>query len=645
MSGDVIWRPGPELRSRSRLQRFLDANGLADVAALNARAAEDVEWFWRAAVEDVGIHFDRPFDRVVDLSQGKEWATWWRGGLMNIAASCIDRHLAGRGGDPAVIWEGEPGDTRTLTFAELDREVSRLAAGLRSLGVEEQDRIGLFLPMLPETAVALLACARIGAIVIPLFSGFGPEAIKSRLEDGGARVLLCADGFHRKGRVVPMKEVADQAVARCPTVEHVVVLRRVGREIPMQAGRDVDWTELVTGRPERVANVPLDPETPLMILYTSGTTGRPKGTLHVHGGFPIKAAQDMAHCFDLEAEDRLFWFSDIGWMMGPWLIYGTLALGAAAFLYEGAPDTPGPDRLWRMVEDHRLTVLGVAPTLVRGLMGAGEEPVRSHDRSSLRVLAGTGEPWNPDPFLWFFHVVGEGRLPIINYSGGTEASGGILSGNTLSPLRPCSFAGPSPGMAADVVDDEGRQVRGEVGELVIRQPWPGMTRGFWGDRERYVETYWSRFPGLWAHGDWACVAGDGLWYVLGRSDDTIKVAGKRLGPAEVESVLVAQPGVAEAAAVGVPDEMKGEAVVCFAVLRAGAESGPEKAEELRQAVGRALGRALQPKVVHLVPDLPRTRNAKILRRVIRSVYLDQNPGDLTSLENPTSLDQIRATRG
>jgi acetyl-CoA synthetase len=540
---------------------------------------------------------------------------------MNIVASCLDQHLeAGAADRPAVVWEGEPGEVRRLTYGELDREVSRLAAGLRSLGVEQGDRVGVFMPLVPETAIALLACARIGAVFIPLFSGYGAEAIASRLQDGEARVLLCADGFYRRGHEVPMKETADAALASSPSVEHLVVLARTGRDVPWQPGRDVRWEDLVEGRDEHIPNVELDPEAPLMVIYTSGTTGKAKGALHVHGGFPVKTAQDLAHGFDMGPDDLLFWITDIGWMMGPWLIFGSLILGGAMLLYEGTPDTPGPDRLWRMVAEHRVTMLGVSPTLVR-------------------------EPWNPEPFDWFFSRIGGGRLPVINYSGGTEISGGIIGGNVLSPLRACSFAGPNPGMAADVVDDAGQSVRGQVGELVIRQPWPGMTRGFWRDPDRYLATYWERFPGIWVHGDWALIAEDGLWYILGRSDDTIKVAGKRLGPAEVESVLVEHPSVVEAAAVGIPDELKGESVACFVVLLPGAEADAGLTGDLSDRVATALGKPLRPSSVHVVPDLPRTRNAKILRRVVRAVYLGQEPGDLSSLENPAALDAIGAARG
>jgi len=644
--GDVLWEPSQEVIERSRLKRFMDRYGIGDVQELQRRSTTDLEWFWDATVKDLGIRFQEPYERVVDLSDGIEWARWFTGARMNIVASCLDRWVDGPSSDkPAVIWEGEPGEVRRLSYRELDVEVCRLACGLRQLGIGQGDRVGVFMPLVPETAVALLACAKLGAITLPLFSGYGAAAIANRLNDGQAKVMLCADGFYRRGQVVGMKETADQALAESPTVENLVMLRRVGREVPWTHGRDHEWSELVRGQPGRLETEAFDPETPVLLIYTSGTTGRPKGAVHVHGGFPIKTAQDMAHGFDVQADDVVFWFTDIGWMMGPWLIFGSLILGATMVLYEGTPDTPGPDRLWRIVADHKVSILGVSPTLVRGLMSAGAEHPQRHDLSSLRVLGGTGEPWNPEPFNWYFTQVGKGRLPVINYSGGTEIAGGILCGNVLSRLRPCSFAGPLPGIAADVLDDQGRSVRGEVGELAIRQPWPGMTRGFWGSRERYLETYWSRFPGVWVHGDWAYVADDGLWYVLGRSDDTIKVAGKRLGPAEVESVLVANPLVAESAAIGVPDELKGEALVCFVVLRAGHDGTPELAAQLKDEVAAALGRPLRPKSVSFVSDLPRTRNAKILRRVVKAVYLGQEPGDLTSLENPAALEAIRAARG
>ena len=644
--GDVIWEPTPEVIERSRLKRFMDRHGIETFDELLKRADEDIEWFWDAAIKDLDVAFYRAYDKVVDLSEGKPWARWWVGGRMNIVQSCLDRHRGAELHDKtAIIWEGEPGEVRTLSYGELDKQVSRLAGALRRLSVGQGDRIGIFMPLCPEVAVAVLAAAKIGAVIIPLFSGYGPEAIATRLRDGEAKVLICADGFYRRGQVIPMKETADRALVNAPSVKKVIVHRRVVREIPWTHGRDLVWEVLLEDHPDRASTEELDPEDPLMIIYTSGTTGKPKGTLHVHGGFPVKAAQDMAHGFDVGRDDVVFWYTDLGWMMGPWLIFGTLVLGATMLLYEGTPDYPSANRLWRIVEKHKVTVLGVSPTLVRGLMTHGDEVPARHDLSSLRILGGTGEPWNPEPFQWYFRHIGGSRIPVINYTGGTEISGGILCGNVITRLRPCSFAGPVPGMAADVLDADGKSVRGEVGELVIRNPWPGMTRGFWGDRERYLETYWTRYDGIWVHGDWAYVdPEDGLWYVLGRSDDTIKVAGKRLGPAEVESVLVGHAAVAEAAAIGVPDELKGEALVCFVILRPNQKATAELATELQDLVAAALGKPLRPKAVHFVDDLPRTRNAKILRRVVKSVYTGKDPGDLSSLENPSALAAIGATR-
>jgi acetyl-CoA synthetase len=378
-----------------------------------------------------------------------------------------------------------------------------------------------------------------------------------------------------------------------------------------------------------------------MLIYTSGTTGRPKGAVHTHCGFPIKTAQDMKHGLDLHADETLFWIADMGWMMGPWLVFGTLLLGATMGLYDGAMDYPEPDRLWALVDRHKVTTLGISPTLVRLLLKSGDEPVRRHQLTSLRKFASTGEPWNPEPWHWLFHTAGRGKLPIINYSGGTEISGGILMGNVLTPLKPCAFAGPLPGMAADVVNEKGESVRGHVGELVIRQPWIGMTRGFWRDPERYLQTYWSRFPNVWVHGDWAAVDEDGLWYIVGRSDDTIKIAGKRVGPAEVESILVGHAAVSEAAAIGVPDELKGESLACFCVLKPGYERTETLRNDLKNRLAAELGKPMAPKTLKFVDDLPKTRNAKIMRRIIRAAFLGHDPGDISALENPTSVEEIK----
>ncbi|MET0583331.1 MAG: AMP-binding protein, partial [Candidatus Binatia bacterium] len=637
-----VWRPSADIVARSRLKAFMDRHGIGSLAQLQIRSTADIEWFWEAIFRELDIEFYQPYERVVDMSRGIAWPRWCVGAKLNIVHNCLDqRRGTSRGQREAIRWEGEEGAVRVLTYDELDREVCRLTNALRALGMQKGDVVALFMPMLPETVVALFATAKLGGIILPLFSGYGAVSVAERLRDSGAKFLFTVDGFYRRGQIVPLKPCADEALSAAPGVEHTLVFKRLGISIPWNAKRDCWWHEEVARHSEEAATERTDAEDPLMIIYTSGTTGRPKGAVHTHCGFPIKAAQDMMLGFDVGTEDILYWVTDMGWMMGPWEVFGTTLLGATMVLYDGALDYPAADRLWSLVEHHRASVLGVSPTLIRGLMRHDARLVQQHDLSSLRILGSTGEPWNPDPWHWYFQTAGKGRLPIINYSGGTETSGGLVSGNVLTPLKPCAFAGAVPGIAADVVDESGAPVRGQVGELVVRKPWIGMTRGFWNDRERYQQTYWSRFPDIWVHGDWAAIDEDGLWYILGRSDDTIKIAGKRLGPAEVESVLVGHSAVSEAAAVGIPDPLKGEALVCFCVLKPGNAASESLREELRARVAGALGKPLRPEVLKFVDDLPKTRNAKIMRRVVRSAYLNQAAGDLSALENPQSLEAIR----
>ncbi len=642
--GEIVWRPTEDYVARSSLKRFMDQHGLASFADLMRHSTGDVAWFTDAVLKYLDIQFQRPYSTVVDLSRGIRWPQWCVGGMTNIAYNCVDKYFGTRAQDrPALIYESEEGAVRTLTYGELFFAVNHCANMLRAHGLKKGDAIGLFMPMTPEIVVALLAIVKIGGIVLPLFSGYGVSAIVSRLADADAKALFTADGFFRRGQVVPMKPTADEAIQHIPTLQSVFVVKRAGNEVAMRPGRDYWWHAEMSQQADLAPTEATSAEDPLMIIYTSGTTGRPKGAVHTHCGFPVKAAQDMTFGADVQTGDVIYWITDMGWMMGPWLVFGSLLLGATMFLYDGAPDYPGPDRLWAMVERHRITQLGISPTLVRALIKHGDEPVKKHDLSSLRYFGSTGEPWNPDPWRWLFQTVGGGKIPIINYSGGTEISGGIVMGNPLLPIKPCAFSGPCPGIAADVVDESGNSVRNQVGELVIRAPWIGMTRGFWKDPQRYEETYWSRFPNVWVHGDWAAIDGDGLWYILGRSDDTIKVAGKRLGPAEVESVLVGHPAVVEAAAIGVPDEIKGSEVVCFCVLRPG--HAPSDHEALREAlktkVAEELGKPLKPREIKFVRDLPKTRNAKVMRRLIRAAYLGQALGDTSSLENPGAVEDIK----
>lgn len=638
---DIIWRPTPERIERARLTKFMRAHGIATLEALQRRSVEDPEWYWDAVSKDLGFRWMRPYTRVLDTSRGIAWPRWFEGGLMNLADNCVDRHVdAGRGEQAAIIWEAEDGEVRAWTYRELSRDVNRLANVLKRLGVGAGDSVGLFLPMCAEAAIALMAICRIGAIYSPSFSGYGAQAVAARLQDCDVKVLITADGFPRRGQTVKMKEVADEAAALSPSVKHLLVLRRAGREVPWTPGRDVWWHEAVERESAECPALPVDADRPCCITYTSGTTGKPKGVVLTQGGLQMKIGHDAAYFFDLGADDRFFWLTDMGWVMGTILILGGLTNGATLVLFEGTPDYPKPDRLWAVAERHQVTVMGLSPTAVRALMPHGAEWPRQHDLSRLRIFGSTGEPWNPEPYRWIFEHVGNGKVPIINYSGGTEISGGIVTSLPIAPIKPCSFNGPCPGIAADVFGEDGRPVRGQVGELVITRPFPGMTAGFWKEPDRYIETYWSRWKDVWVHGDWAYIDEDGFWFVTGRSDDTLKIAGKRVGPAEVESVLVSHPSVAEAAAVGVPHEVKGEAVVCFAVLRPGGEWSEKLRTELSDLIARQMGKALKPERVLFAAELPKTRSAKIMRRVIRATHLGNDPGDLSSLDNPGGIKAI-----
>ena len=639
----IVWHPDPAIQERSNLQRFMARHHIGSYDELQARAIADVAWFWDAVVEDMGIEFYQPYSQILDLSQGMEFPRWCVDGQMNIVHNCLDKWQKTPLADQVALrFEGEEGITATYTFEQLHHEVNRCANGLRSLGLGKGDGIGLYMPMCPELVIALLAVAKIGGIILPLFSGYGHSAIVSRLTDAGAKAIIAADGLWRRGHKVEMKPMVDLAAADVPTLQHVIVYQRVGVEnVPWTPGRDHWWHELITPQAVEAETERTSAEDVLMIIYTSGTTGKPKGAVHTHCGFPIKGGQDMRHAMDVQQGDTLCWMTDMGWMMGPWVVFGTLLNGASMLLYDGAPDYPDVDRMWALIDRHKVTHFGASPTLFRALKRFGEEPVRRHDLSSLRMLGSTGSPWDPESWMWLFNTVSGGRIPIINYSGGTEISGGIVVGTFYGPAKPCAFSGPVVGMDADVVDEDGNPVRNAVGELIIRKPWIGMTRGFWGDRDRYLETYWSRMPGLWVHGDFAAIDEDGCWYILGRSDDTIKIAGKRLGPAEVEAILNAHNAVIESAAIGVPHPLKDQEVVAFCVLKPGHHASEALRQELLDLVTRELGKPLRPRDIRFATALPKTRSAKVMHRVIRATYLDQPLGDLTSLEDPHTLDAIR----
>jgi acetyl-CoA synthetase len=640
---DVAWRPSPEYVERANVTRLMRAHGISDINELRRRSVEDIAWYWDAVVKDLGIDFTTPYDTVVDTSRGVPWATWFNGGRVNLVWNCVDRwaHNDEMKDRPAIIGESEPGEVTGLSFKQLHKKIDRVAAGLLDMGVGKGDAVGVFMPMRPEAVVAAYAVAKIGAIYMPIFSGFAPHAVAARLNDCNAKALITADGTWRRGKHGLMKQCADEAVADAPSVEKVIVLENLGVDMPFNPDRDVTWHDFTSPHD----GVHLDcedtaSEDPFMIAYTSGTTGQPKGSVHVHGGFLVKIASEVAYQLDLRPGEVFDWITDMGWIMGPLSMVGSHAIGGTMLMYEGAPDYPEPDRVWASVERHRVNMLGVSPTLIRALKVHGDELPQRHDLSSLRIIGSTGEPWNPEPYEWLRRVAGrDGEVPIINISGGTEVGACFLSPYPVEEIKVCSLGGASLGMDVDVFDQNAEPVRGEVGELVCKQPWPAMTRGIWGDAERYIDTYWSTFDGVWRHGDWAKIDEDGQWFLLGRSDDTINVAGKRLGPAEVESVLVSHPDVAESAVVGVPDDTKGEAVWCFVVAPGAHE---ELTSELADLVASELGRPFKPSRVVLVDALPKTRSAKIIRRAVRAIAIGEDPGDMASAENPQALDGIRA---
>jgi acetyl-CoA synthetase len=641
MSPDGGWTPPADAWVTTNVGRFGAAHGIDDLDELRRRSIDEPEWFWDAVVRSLGIPFPQPYSAVLDTGAGIPWATWFTGGRTNFALACCDRWADQTPDAPALVWEGEEGEVRSWTYAELRAEADGLAHLLAERGVRDGHTVGIFLPMLPETIAAVLGVAKLGAAFVPIFSGYGADAVRVRLDDADAVALITADGFPRRGRTVPMLATARDAAAGLERLRTLVVVDRSGTTASAGGAAEVPWPTPAT---EPFDTRLVDSEHPLFYAYTSGTTGRPKGVVHVHGGWTVKVAEEGAFQTDIGAGDNVFWLTDLGWIMGPWLITAALANGATVLAYDGAPDVPGPDRIWAFLERHRATHCGISPTLVRALMTHGDEPVTSHDLSSLRMLAATGEPWNDDPWRWYARVVGSDRCPVINISGGTEVGACFLSPHPVQPISPMSLGGPSLGMAVDVYDDAGRPVRGEVGELVCTAPWPGMTRGLYRDPQRYLDTYWSRWPDVWVHGDWASVQevdGHEEWFLHGRSDDTIKIAGKRLGPAEVETALVSHPAVTEAAAIGMPDEVKGEQLWAYVVVAPGTEPSDELRADLVAVVAEHLGPSFRPAGVRFTDALPKTRSAKVLRRAVKAVATGNDPGDLSSLEDPASLDAVR----
>ncbi|AVH94212.1 acyl-CoA synthetase [Streptomyces sp. WAC00288] len=633
-----VWVPGEAERARSRLLTAMRRWGHDTIEDLHRASVDDPEWFWRAAVEDLGITFTKPFERVRDDSEGKPFPRWFTGGVLNAAEACAHRHATGSlAGKTAVVYEGDGGQRSSLTYAQLDSEVRWFAAHLAALGVTRGDRVVLFLPVVPEATVAFLACAMIGAVSVPAFTGYGSEALATRLRDSEAVLLVTADGTTRRGKRVPLKRTADEALASAPSVRHTVVVRHLADGVEMEDGRDFYWDEL-DPNPAPVDTVATDPNDPLTIVYTSGTTGAPKGIVHSHAGLAVKAASDFGYGFDVHSEDVIAWISDMGWLVGPLLIMGGLQLGATVVFTEGVPNHPTPKRLWEIIDRNSVTVQGVAPTAIRAVMAAGDDTFG--DLSTLRAFVSTGEAWDEPTWHWLFGTVGESRRPIVNYSGGTEVGGGLLNSYPFLPMEAASFNGPLPGIDVAVLDEDGKPAVGEIGELAVLNTFPGMTHAFWQDRERYLETYWNRWDGVWVHGDLAAVDADGTWRIHGRSDDTIKVSGRRVGPAELEAAILKDRRIVEAAVIGVPDPQRGQRVVAFVVVG----DRDIDQEALAATATHNVGRSFAP-TLYVVATLPKTKNGKIMRRAIRARHLGGPPGDMSSLDPMTPLTDIPVYEG
>jgi acetyl-CoA synthetase len=662
---EVVHEPSREFVESTNVWQFIQEYGIEDYDALVERTTTEldgepdsgVDWFWDELVDYLGVEFYEEYDTVRDDSDGPQFSDWYPGGEINVAHNVVDRHAAVDSetrNTVATIWEGEDGEVREVTFHELHRQANKVANALEERGVETGDRVGLYMPMVPEVVSILYGCFKVGAVAVPIFSGFGVDATATRLEDPECDVLFTADGFYRRGSEVTLKDAADEAIAEADhDVAHTIVYERfAGTEsevdMPMTEGRDAFWDDAVETQSDAYDTKHLPSSQESMLLYSSGTTGKPKGIVHTHAGVQVQTAKEIHFGFDQKPSDRFFWVSDIGWMMGPWTLIGNHTFGGTIFMYEGAPDHPEPDRFWAMIDRHSLTQFGISPTAIRALRKRGDEWLEGHDLSSLRLLGSTGEPWDPESWMWFYENVGGGEAPIINISGGTEICGCFLMPMPTQSLKPCTLGGPGLGMDIDIVNSQGESIAGthERGFLVARDSCPSMTKSLWEGDERYLNTYWSTFedPPMWDHGDWAQKDADGFWFLHGRADDALNVAGRKVGPAEVEGALIEHEAVNQAAAVGVPDDTTGTAVVTYVILEPGVEESDDLREELRAQVGEELGKPFRPREVLFVDEFPKTQSGKIIRRAIQATYTGEDLGDMSSIENPGALEDLEDAR-
>ena len=633
-----VFKPKEEFVKQTNVKQWMDKHNIKNLDELHKKA-ENWKWFWEEISKEL-VEWYKPYNEVLEWDA--PWAKWFVGAKYNIVHDALDKHAnSWRKNKVAFIFEGEPGDVQKLTYNDLYIEVNKFANSLRKLGVKKGDRVGIYMPMILELPIAMLACAKIGAIHSVVFSGFSALAFRDRVNDCEVKVVITCDGFWRRGKKVYLKEQADVALEEAPSVEHVIVCKRTGDGVPWTAGRDVWWHDLVFDASKECETEKLDANDPLFFLYTSGTTGKPKGIIHAHGGYAVGTAYTLKWVFDIKDEDIWWCAADIGWITGhSYIVYAPLILGATSVLYEGAPNWPQPDRWWEIIEKYNVTTLYTSPTSVRLFMKYGEDWPKKHDLSTLRLLGSVGEPINPEAWMWYYKHIGNEKCQIMDTWWQTETGHFVISPLPITPLKPGSATRPLPGLSADVYNEQGESVQNAGGNLVLPHPWPGMLRGIYKNADRYKETYWSKFEGEYLAGDVTRKDNDGFFWIQGRADDVLNVSGHRIGNSEVESALVSHPMVAEAACIGKPHSLKGESITSYVVLRGDINPTEELRKELREHVGHEVGKIARPDEIWFVNDVPKTRSGKIMRRVIRSKALGKDVGDISTLANPEAVEEI-----